>query len=972
MASPGSVIGSAFVKISPDSAGFEQALLGGLSGPLSKAEGMFGGLGKVAAGAIIGIGASAVAVGAIAVTMASKFQTATTQLITGAGESTKNIDMIRQGLLAMAPAIGVGPTALANALYFVESAGFHGAAGLNVLRIAAEGAKVGNADMTVVADALTTALNAYHLPATDAAKVMNDLTAAVSLGKTHMEDLAASMGAIVPIAAALGVPLDQVTAAMATMTVQGTDASKASQSLRFLMSAMAGPTSAAAAEFKGLGIGMAQIPGITKSVSDELKLLGLHTSEVSYTLTHQGLLAALTEITDAIGKKFPVGSAAYEAALKGAVGGTRGLTAALELTGQNMATFTGNLSTIDTKVRTAGDAVSGWALIQTTFAERVDRARAALDVFMIRIGTALLPILGQMISAFTDRVLPALEGFAAWFAKTGEPALVKFGGWVGANIITPFVHIAQAVIPPLLTALGFVVGHLDAIKTPALILAGILAAIWATEKISGWVTAAEAAIKKIAALSIFSGVTGGGGGGSGIPLGVQKVWVVNMPAGGVPGAPGGPGGSPAPVPTSLLTYLGPLGLLANTALVDWSQIAGTSDQVKKSIMEFNAKIAPSLLATGASTAQVAAESQAIDDAVMSGKIKTQAQLKAFENNWFLTNVAAKEVNTATGETVPQFMAILSTSKAANTIIGQGFGRVQTDLLVWESALQKAGVSGAISAAAQAALSNFIKLHGPVTANEMAAFQFAATATAQTSAGMARDALTLGNFVKLHGPLTATQLGAFEATVTASHGSGAYVAAVMGTLSAWTTKYGPLTVAQLQALLINLHNGQTSAFDIWLSLKTVNAIGSQLPQTMADIAGALSRLRGSIPGSVGMPLGGPGGHFSGGGIADYPETGRLAMLHGKEMVVPFDKAGWLWPLMQTALATGKPPVFNPVPLPAVPSGLMTTAAKPSVPMGGGQTVTISNTYHVGSQSTRAEMEQVVSESHRRLMLALRAR
>ena len=62
----------------------------------------------------------------------------------------------------------------------------------------------------------------------------------------------------------------------------------------------------------------------------ELGKLGVSTSEVAYTLTHQGLNAALQEIPDAIAKKFPAGSAEYNAALRAAVGGTRGFTAALE------------------------------------------------------------------------------------------------------------------------------------------------------------------------------------------------------------------------------------------------------------------------------------------------------------------------------------------------------------------------------------------------------------------------------------------------------------------------------------------------------------------------------------------------------------------------------------------------------------------------------------------------------------------
>ena len=48
-------------------------------------------------------------------------------------------------------------------MFLIESAGYHGAAGLTVLKSAAEGAAVGGAQMSTVADALTTAMNDYNI-----------------------------------------------------------------------------------------------------------------------------------------------------------------------------------------------------------------------------------------------------------------------------------------------------------------------------------------------------------------------------------------------------------------------------------------------------------------------------------------------------------------------------------------------------------------------------------------------------------------------------------------------------------------------------------------------------------------------------------------------------------------------------------------------------------------------------------------
>ena len=169
------------------------------------------------------IAIAAVGVAVVSTKMAADFQEATTLLVTGAGESEKSIGMVRDGLLAMAPAVGIGPTALAKAMFMVESAGYHGAAGLTVMKAAAEGAKIGGADATVVANGLTTALTDYNLPASKAAEVTSKLVATVAAGKTNMGDLTASLSGVLPFAASLGVKFNDVAGAMATMTGEGVE-----------------------------------------------------------------------------------------------------------------------------------------------------------------------------------------------------------------------------------------------------------------------------------------------------------------------------------------------------------------------------------------------------------------------------------------------------------------------------------------------------------------------------------------------------------------------------------------------------------------------------------------------------------------------------------------------------------------------------------------------------------------------------
>lgn len=370
---------------------------------------------------------SALALGAIAVgsiKAAGDYQKLTVNLVTGAGEQQKNLKMVQDGMLHMAGQVGYSADTLAKAMYTVESAGFHGANALNVLKTAAEGAKVDNADLTTVVDALTSAMNAYHVPTQNAAKVTNTLIASASVGKMHLQDLTDALGTVLPTAAALRIPLDQVGAAMATMTSQGTDANRAATYLRFSMAALANPTAKA-----------------QKQMGD----LGLTSTQVATEIMHGGLPGVFTMLEDAVGRKFPVGSAKYLAALANMVGGTRGLQAVLELTGKHLGTMNSNLGTIDTRVRGAGNSVSDWSNIQKTFNQQLDEFASGLQADAIGIGMHLLPaatdlmkvleggthVLGDVVGFFEKNRVAAIA-LGAVLGATLVPAIVKTGIAMGA------------------------------------------------------------------------------------------------------------------------------------------------------------------------------------------------------------------------------------------------------------------------------------------------------------------------------------------------------------------------------------------------------------------------------------------------------------------------------------------------------------------------------------------------------------
>ncbi len=115
----------------------------------------------------------------------------------------------------------LGDTAeLANAVYYAYSAGVRGTEAELVRftgQIAALAKTVGSG-VTPVMDAVTTMMNAYGMKVQDAGKLTDWFYSIVKYGKTTGSELAGSLGQIASTAAGAGIKLEELGAAIATLT----------------------------------------------------------------------------------------------------------------------------------------------------------------------------------------------------------------------------------------------------------------------------------------------------------------------------------------------------------------------------------------------------------------------------------------------------------------------------------------------------------------------------------------------------------------------------------------------------------------------------------------------------------------------------------------------------------------------------------------------------------------------------------
>lgn len=212
------------------------------------------------------------AAGAATANFALDFDTTLRRVVGLTDVTADEIGGIRDQILALGPAVGKGPQELAEAFYFVASAGFKAQEAMDVLKVAAESSASGLGDTQTIAQVLGAVINAYGKENITAARAADILTEAVSQGTAEADAFAGVVGRVVPVAASLGVSFDQVAAALAGMTLSGISADEAATSLRQIMVSLLKPSNEA---------------------NDALAAMGLSAEGLRAELREKGLLATL-------------------------------------------------------------------------------------------------------------------------------------------------------------------------------------------------------------------------------------------------------------------------------------------------------------------------------------------------------------------------------------------------------------------------------------------------------------------------------------------------------------------------------------------------------------------------------------------------------------------------------------------------------------------------------------------------------
>lgn len=200
------------------------------SAATAKMESDFQHLGKVVGK--IGIATALAAAGREAFRFARDFESHMREVTTISDKVSTHLDGYKAKIIDLSATVPVAATESASALYQIVSAGHDGADGMTLLETAARAAVAGVTETATAADGITSILNAYQKSASEAENVSDMMFTAVRLGKTTFGELAAYIAQVTPTAAAYGVEMDQVLAAIATLTKSGVPTAQAVTRIR--------------------------------------------------------------------------------------------------------------------------------------------------------------------------------------------------------------------------------------------------------------------------------------------------------------------------------------------------------------------------------------------------------------------------------------------------------------------------------------------------------------------------------------------------------------------------------------------------------------------------------------------------------------------------------------------------------------------------------------------------------------------
>lgn len=359
------------------------------------------------------------AAGAASVKMAADFESEMAKIQGLVGASEKQVESYKDAVLGMSTEVGKSPQELAEALFFIESAGLEGQKALDALRASAKASAGGLGETKSVANAVTSAMNAYGHEVLSSKEATDILVATVREGKAEASELAPQFGQMMQSATELGVGFEELGGGLAFLTKATGEASLAGTAMRGVLRAIIKPT---------------------QSAKDALDKVGMTFDELQEQVATKGLLPTLRALRGEFDEAGVRMSDLFQ--------DSEGLQGALALTGDQAETaerIFGNLAEATGATDKAFETASKTAKFQ------FDKAMASLSKTMVEAGSELLPLVADAAESLADGISDLVD----WWSDLSDTQKKIVGSLAGV----------AAAAGPVLVVLGMLASSLSKVIT---------------------------------------------------------------------------------------------------------------------------------------------------------------------------------------------------------------------------------------------------------------------------------------------------------------------------------------------------------------------------------------------------------------------------------------------------------------------------------------------------------------------------
>ena len=410
---------------------------------------------------------------------AMSFETAMAQVETIAGDASVsykgNMTDMSDAIMQLSSDTGIAAEDIALATYGAISAGVDTSKSVEFVATANALAVGGFTDMATSVDVLTTTLNAYGDKAGTAESISDKLITTQNLGKTTVNELASSMGKVIPTASAYGVSIDNLCASYVAMTKGGIATAESTTYMKSMLNELADSGSAVGTILQDeTGQSFGQLMASGMSLADVIDILGQSVNGDSEAFAQlwgsseagTGALAILNG-----------GTADFNNTLSAMGDSTGAASSAMDkmndTSAHNMQVAMNDIKNAAIELGGAfAPVMSGLASVVSTVASAFSRLPQpvqtviAVVLGVVAVAGPLIIVIGSVVSAI-GAIAPVigviggvLGGFVGLITGTIMPALAGFFAFLLAN---PIVLVIAAIV----AAVALLIANWDKVKEVA-------------------------------------------------------------------------------------------------------------------------------------------------------------------------------------------------------------------------------------------------------------------------------------------------------------------------------------------------------------------------------------------------------------------------------------------------------------------------------------------------------------------------